>query len=68
MLFTFRRTALTGFSTDTAELGMKLRTPRHEPSANIAGVSTVAAELDALRHHLHHIAAEAGCRAVFAVA
>jgi hypothetical protein len=68
VLVTFSSTAIACLRTDTAQLTMKLRLARHKASTEGTKISAVAAELDALRHHLHHIFAQASRGADFAVA
>ena len=68
VLFALGSTAIARLGTDAAQLGMKIGIPRHEASAEIAGICTVAAQLDALRHHLHHVAIQASSCAIFTVA
>jgi hypothetical protein len=55
MLFAFSGTAIAGFSTNGTQLSVKVGTTSHETSADVTGVSTVAAELNASSHHLYHV-------------
>ena len=67
MLLALSGTAIARFCTHTAQLSMKVRIARHKPSTDGARIRTIAAELNALSHHLHHVAVQTGCGAVFAV-
>jgi len=44
---------------------MKIGIASHKASANVAGIRAVTTGLDALSHHLHHIAIETSGGAVF---
>ena len=56
MLFAGFGTAIAGFGTHAAQLSVQVRIACHESGAEVARISTVAAEFDALSHHLHHVA------------
>lgn len=68
VLFALGSTASARLGTHTAQLSMKIRISRHEASADVARIRTVATQLNALRHHLHHVAVQAGGLTVFAIA
>lgn len=59
--------AIARIRTDAAQLSMQVRPPAHKVGTDSAQVSAVTAEGDALRHHLHHLTAQASRRAVLAV-
>jgi hypothetical protein len=67
MLFTFSRTAIAGFSTNSAQLNMKVRITSHKTGAKSTSISAVAASFDTLSHHLHHVTVKTGSRAIFTV-
>ena len=47
--------AIARFSTDLTQLSVQIRVANHKPSANITSISAITTELNALRHHLHHV-------------
>ena len=50
------RTEIARFRTHATQVSMKVRVTCHKPSAERTSVCTVSAGLNALRHHLYHVA------------
>jgi hypothetical protein len=68
VLFAFGSTALASFNAHSTQLDMKVGIASHETSAKRADIGAVATSFNALSHHLHHVAINAGTGTVFAVA
>ncbi len=56
MLLTFSSTTIARLGTDAAHLSMEIGTTCHQTGAQVTSIGTITTELDALRHHLHHVA------------
>jgi hypothetical protein len=55
MLFALNGTAIARFRTHPTQLSMKIRIASPETGTDVAHIGTVAAQLNALSHHLHHV-------------
>jgi hypothetical protein len=64
---TFSSTAIASLGANFTQSRLQCRIASHQPSAQRTQIGTVAASFDALCHHLHHLAVEAGTNARFTV-